>query len=294
MSRRLCLASLLVFAVLTLPAQTFAGAWAQEDLGLYLKLSGEYETASEQYKETGETFQLLSEDLPGEYTGTAVSLYAEFGILPSLTIYGATSYKRLVISGEAIEGTTTGIGDALLGAKYQILDEPLVLSISGAIKAPTGYTPNPQEARLATLGNGVYEQEARLLVGRSFYPAPFYVSAEVGYRFRGSFEARQSTIDYPNEIPYFAEIGYGPFDWIWVRGVLSGLEGTGDPQALDQFTLTPLTQSWIKAGPSLIVTLFDDYQINADYLYTLSGINTIASHQVFVGVALDTTLGQTD
>ncbi|MFU8805482.1 MAG: hypothetical protein ACNA8W_16845, partial [Bradymonadaceae bacterium] len=130
------------------------------------------------------------------------------------------------------------------------------------------------------------ELDARLLVGRSFYPLPFYMSAETGYRWRGSRNlGGDEIVSFSNEIPYFLEVGYAPADWIWVRGVVSGVRGLGRPQELDIFSLTPLTQRYTKVGPSVIATVFDHYQLSFDYLYTVAGLNTVRSHDIIIALA---------
>jgi hypothetical protein len=268
-----------------------AGAWAQEDGGLYMQLSMGAESATQQYKESGETFQLLSEDDEGSFRSLSSFLYAEFGLLPSFTVVAASAYRFVELDSTQVRSTVHGFGDFQFGARYQILEKPLVLSAFVGAKFPTGYTPDPPELRAATLGNGVQEYEARLLAGHSFYPVPIYVSAEVGFRLRGSrATAGESTVDYPPEIPYFLELGWGPTDWLWVRGVVDGVQGTGDPVAIEGISLTPLTQHYTKVGPSLIFSFLDAYQLQLNYAYTLRGVNALKSQQVTLGLAVDTTL----
>jgi hypothetical protein len=289
-------AALLSASVLVVPRRAHAGAWAQENNGLYAKLSLAWSTANAQFKENGETFQLVSEDVTGDFTTTGALLYAEYGLLPRVTIYTNTLFQRMVLDSEIQRASVTGFGDLWMGTRVQFLDKPLVLSASAAGKFPTGYTPDPG-LMIPVLGNGVHEVEGRLLVGKSFWPVRLYASGEIGYRHRGSRQAAGGgTVDFADEIPYFVEIGYSipvgakALDSILVRGVLNGLQGLGDPENLDAFSLTPLTQSFLKVGPSIILTTFGSVQINVDYAYTLLGVNMVRSHDVLVGVAIDTTL----
>lgn len=270
------------------PAQ--AGAWAQPDKGAYLKLSYGFSAGSDQYKDRGDVFPLLSEDIDGSYQGMGLYAYAEFGLLPRLTIFGATAFQQLVLESDFQKATTSGFGDLMLGARYQFFDEPAVFSFSMAAKIPTGYSPD-LDIMTPTLGNGVYEVDMRLLVGKSFYPFPMYVSGEGGYRYRGQRTTSLGTeVDFEDELPYMLEIGYSVIDWILVRGVINGVYGLGNPQSLDIFSLTPTAQSYTKIGPSVIATLGERYQVNIDYMYTVAGINTVKSHDLSLGFAV--TLGQ--
>ncbi|MFP4598746.1 MAG: hypothetical protein ACLFVJ_10870 [Persicimonas sp.] len=269
----------------------YAGAWAQEDGGLYVQLAVAGERASEQFKKNGETFRLLSEDEKGSFTSLGTFLYAEYGLLPSFTLVTSSAFRHVELDSDQIASTARGFGDFFVGGRYQFLDGPVVVSALLGAKYPTGYTPDPPELRAATLGNGVQEYEGRLLVAKSFHPAPIYASGEVGYRLRGSrANASGGTVDYPPEIPYFLEVGWAPLDWMWLRGVADGVWGTGDPVALDSISLTPTTQQYLKVGPSLIVSFLDDYQVQLDYTYTVMGINALQSQQLTVGLAVDTNL----
>ena len=108
-----------------------------------------------------------------------------------------------------------------------------------------------------------------------------------------------SRVDFSNEIPFTGELGYG-FDLggatggvvnsLLVRGAFAGIYGLGDAGEINAVALTPTVQRFFKAGPSVIVTLFDSYQISVDYMFTPVGVNALQSHDVFVGLAFDTTL----
>lgn len=277
--------------LLVFPSAARAGAWAQKDKGLYAKASIVRSSAGRQYKENGETFQLLSENEPGSFTLWGLLVYGEFGLLPKLTVTMSTQLSTAAVESDLIEVRTSGMGDVRTGLKFQFLDEPLVMSVMGTVTTPTGYTPDPSVTKAPTLGLGVPMYEGSLLIGKSFHPLPMYASAQTGFRYRGSRLSRGGdTVDYPPEIPYLAEVGVQPVDWLWVRGVVNGVHGLGDPDALDAFSLSPLTQSYTKVGPSLIFNLGEHYQINVDYLYTATGVNAVQSHDITVGFALDRTL----
>ncbi len=267
-----------------------AGAWAQPDKGAYLKVSYGLSTGQDQYKDSGEVFPLLSEDIDGSFLGMGAFLYGEFGLFPRFTVFGSTAYQQNILESDFQKASTTGFSDLTLGARYQFIDSPAIFSLSMAAKIPTGYSPD-LDIMTPTLGNGVYEADMRALIGKSFYPFPMYFSAEGGYRYRGQRTTSLGTeVDYADELPYSAEIGYSLTDWMLVRGAIMGVYGLGDPQSIDVFSLTPIAQSFTKVGPSVIFTIADRYQLNADYTYTVAGINTVKSHDFSLGFAI--TFGQ--
>ncbi len=284
----------ILLLVVIIPVSAQAGAWAQEDLGLYTKLTASHSRAAKQYKSGGETFQLLSANEKGEYRSSALFVYGEFGLLPNLTVIGATSLRQSTVESDFVEIRTTGLSDVRFGAKYQFLDSPVVAAIQSMATLPTGYTADPANVATPTLGLGVFQWEARALVGRSFYPIPLYATGSIGIRHRGErTTSAGSRVDYPPQLPYRLEVGYTPLDWLNVRGLFTGVHGFGEPEALEAFSLTPLVESYMKVGPSVILAVADHVQINLDVMQTVSGVNTIRSLDVSAGIALDYTLGPT-
>lgn len=280
--------------VLLVPSTSRAGAWAQEDRGLYAKLTAAHSRATEQYKAGGETFQLLSANEEGEYRSSALFFYGEFGLLPDLTLIGATSLRQSTVESDFVEIRTTGLSDVQVGAKYQFIDSPVVAALQSTATVPTGYTADPSNVATPTLGLGVFQWEGRALLGRSFHPAPLYATGSIGIRHRGARPTSAGTrVNYPPQLPYRVEIGYTPLDWLNVRGLFTGVHGFGEPEALEAFSLTPLVESYMKVGPSVILTVADHIQFNLDVMQTVSGVNTIRSLDISAGIALDYTLGPT-
>ncbi|MEM1348762.1 MAG: hypothetical protein AAGI01_09420 [Myxococcota bacterium] len=294
--RRAWMTMALTTLLIATSQDAFAGAWAQEDQGLYLKLSYARLTASEQFKDGGDTLPLLSEDIPGSFSQNGGILYAEYGVLPKFTLTFSLLASDVILDSNFETSRVRGLGDAFFGARYQFLDGPLVTSVSGQIKTPTGYTPDNGALR-PVLGNGVLEADGRLLVGKGF--AWGYFSVEAGFRWRGSRAAAggASTVDFSDEIPYAGEIGYtlrlknDVLNAVLIRATANGIYGLGDPGELEAITLTPTLQRFLKVGPSIIFVLFDQIQFNVDYMFTPTGVNTLQSRDLFVGIALDKTLG---
>jgi hypothetical protein len=295
-TRRACLLALTALA----PADALAGAWAQEERGLYAKLAYGKSFATEQFKDGGETLQLLSEDLEGSFDLNSALLYVEYGAVERLTFTLSAALMDVTLDSPIQRVTVRGFGDVILGGRYQFIDGPVVASVMANFKTPGGYSPELGDLR-PTLGNGVNELDGRLSVGASFYPIPAYFSVDAGFRWRGSRSVRGggSRVDFSNEIPFTGEVGYG-FDLsgatggvansLLLRGAFAGVYGLGDPGEINAVALTPTVQRFLKVGPSVIVTLFDEYQVSVDYMYTPLGVNALQSHDVFVGLAFDTTL----
>ena len=264
-----------------------AGAWTQPDRGLYAKLSLGYAQADQQYKETGETFQLLSDDVAGTFASMAAFGYAEYGLLPRVTVYTSLMFQSLTLESDIQRAQVSGLSDVWLGARVGLLDAPVVVSAYATTKSPTGYTADP-DPMVPTLGNGVREHEFGLSLGASLWPRPFYGSVSVGYRLRGDRQAAGGDrVEMYDEIPIVAEIGWAPHDAIWIRGAAQSVIGLGPPESLDIFNLTPLTQSFLKVGPSVIASILGNVQLSLDLMMTPWGVNTVQSTDLIFGVAYE-------
>ena len=205
------MASLLVLTIAGVslaPAPVGAGAWSQAKGHYYAKLSGIYYSSDEVYNDMGMR-QAMGGD-GDEFTGSQGFLYLEYGLLDRLTVVGTFSGGLLKSMNILVEKETTGFGDFDIGAKYQLVDGPVVLSPFVTVKVPTGY----HEDYDPPLGTGDPDLEFRLLAARSLYPLPLYVSAESGYRIRGG--------PYSNQIPYLLEVGGTPHPRVFVKGYVDG------------------------------------------------------------------------
>ena len=158
--------------------QALAGAWSQPKGHYYAKLSGILYTSDEVYNDMGvRQAQGMDND---SFDGTQGFLYVEYGLQDRLTIIGQVNAGVLASMNDLVKSETTGIGDFDIGAKYQLVDGPIVLTPFVTMKIPTGYN----EHYDPPMGTGNADLELRLLAARSLYPLPLYIGVESGYRFR--------------------------------------------------------------------------------------------------------------
>ena len=118
----------------------------------------------------------------GKFKDRNISFYAEYGLTERLTALTSLYYKKIKKEDNYIEMETDGIGDIDLGLKYAIFKgNKGVISVQGLLKIPETY----DKKNMLPLGNGQYDYEFRLLLGKSLWPAiPGYLNIEIGYRWR--------------------------------------------------------------------------------------------------------------
>lgn len=282
---------LVALAVASTSGSAWAGAWTQPAGSFYLKLSFSITQASQQIKNGKEQPLLSFSDRGDTWEGT-IYAYGEYGLpfdIPGgLTVIAGLPYKFSEIDSTRALRRTEGIGDLNLGLRWGIPVpiDPFVLSLQVEGKFPTGYTANlPEGEAIPWLGNGVLEGTASLLVGYSAYPIPIYATGGFGLRLRGSDDNDFGTIDYDNELPWSFELGGTIADMVLIRAFTDGIIALGDIEGLEVAALTPPASSHVRVGGGVIVTLFDQLQLNIDYNQILTGENALLANQIAFGVA---------
>ena len=209
----------LVSAIVLLAAWTshaHAGAWTQKAGGMYNRLAVNYAVITEQFDASGTRVPSANN---GEFTDWNITYYGERGLTDRLTLVGSLPLKFLQEQSDTASGTrtlrNTGLGDLDLGVRYRLLAEPAVVSVSVLGKFPYLYDENRASAIGPVPGNGQFDTEARLLVGRSLYPYG-YGGIEVGYRYR--------TEEPSDEYRYLVEYGGRFTPALYARTKLDGIK----------------------------------------------------------------------
>ena len=204
-----------------LPSHAHAGAWTQKEGGIYNRFAVNYAVITEAFDASGTRVPSANN---GEFTEWNVTYYGERGVTDRLTLVGSLPLKFLEERSDTPSGTrtlrNTGLGDLDLGVRYRLLAEPTVVSVSVLGKLPYLYDEN----RASATGNGQFDAEARLLVGRSLYPFG-YGGIEVGYRYRAEEPS--------DEYRYLIEYGGRITPTLYAR---TKLDGTKSVKNADRVT----------------------------------------------------------
>ena len=280
------LAAILLAAV---PAQLDAGAWTQSPGGLYLKMAG-LSFRSQAYLDTTGN-RKAREEKPGmaELSDRNVSAYLEYGLRDRLTLVASLPYKRLVHKKtevryyESLDTTLTriypdenesGLADLELRLRWRVLQDPAVVSLTLGGKLPLGY--EMQEESNVPLGTAEIDGDTRLLIGKSLYPLPGYLTSAIGYRKRGGI--------FSDELLYSFEAGF-TYKRLLVKGVAEGMRTFGDCGATGATGSLIGDQNSLKVAPGLIWSLSERLELGADLFHILSGCNTAAGTTWALGLA---------
>ena len=205
---------LAVAAVPVLLGSTFqaawAGAWAQPKGQYYTKISSSIYRSDELFNAVGDRQPISI--YGSDFKANQGFLYVEYGVLDRLTLIGQLSGAALEqeskIRHNLLRLSTSGVGDLVLGAKYQLVGAPIVFSPSLKVKIPTSYDDDLTPA----LGTGSSDVELGAMAARSLYPLPLYVGVEAGYRVRGG--------PFSNQISAGAELGSRPLSRLFIKATL--------------------------------------------------------------------------
>ena len=218
-------------------------------------------------------------DLASRISLYTTSLYVEYGITDRLNAVAYVPFFvraiqnniQLQPSGTVIPGDAiNSFGDTDVGLKYGFFqNKSVVMSISLIAGLPFGYSEVSSDNVLRT-GDGEFNQLVKLEVSKSFYPAPFYASAVLGFNNR--------TNGFSEEFHYGAEVGYklGQCTGVLrVYSVNSLFNGTNDE--FQGNTAFANNIEYFSYGPEIIYTVNNKLGVSASAGFAFSGRNVLGA-----------------
>lgn len=120
----------------------------------------------------------------GSYSSHAAFFEAVYGVSERLDVGLQVPYfsQRYADQTRGQPLSATGVSDVRASVKLRLVEHPLVLSVQSAVKVPTGEYRNVDG--LIPVGEGQWDFDVVLSVGRGFWPRSIYANAEGGYRVR--------------------------------------------------------------------------------------------------------------
>jgi hypothetical protein len=159
----------------------------------------------------------------GHAVTSSVFLTSAVGLVGGLDAWVQLPFHRLRFDDFAGERVRTGVGDPRihLRAGPELLGLPVIpVAVRGGFKWPAGDL--DVNAEVIPLGDGQWDAEVILEVGRSFHPRPLWAMAWAGYRWRSP--NHETARDPGNEEFWYAAIG-GEVRGLGWKGAIEGLRG---------------------------------------------------------------------
>lgn len=210
-----------------------AGAWTLPKGHIWTKLSFYSLITTDQYAEIPGIFPEtgpfgVGDKVPfpfnGKSTSRAVFLDVNYGITDWWTLGVLVPfYSQEFTDNQVIDADRqqTGLSDILGTTKIRLLESPLVVSVIGQVKFPTGEFKNIDG--VVPVGEGQMDIIAGLSMGLSLWPLPAYTNLDVGWRFR--MENTEVQLDPGDEFHFIWEFGYDILPRVSTTLKISGLYG---------------------------------------------------------------------
>ena len=284
---------LIGLGLLLWPTSLLAGAWTLPQGKVWGKVTFFQQSTDEWYLASPElTDGQLREPgarrpyrFDGKYESRAVFVEGFYGITERFDLGVQIPYFDQQFSDATRDEppADAGFSDLRLFAKARLIQRPVVFTLKGGVKMPTGNFRN--EDGLIPVGEGQWDFDLIGQMGRSLWPLPVYGNVELGYRFR----LKNDEIDRDPGDEWFlqAEVGYQLTRRVLLMGKFELLRS--DPAT--DFGLE--NRSQIKrityVSPALLVRLAGETALEVGLRYSINGRNFPAGHQVTMGIS--STLG---
>jgi len=219
----------------------------------------------------------------GKYESKAVFIEAFYGVTERLDVGLQIPYFDQLFNDDTqvVPPSDAGFSDIRIFSKWRLLSKPFLLTLKGGVKMATGQFRN--EDGLIPVGEGQWDFDTGVQVGRSFWPLPLYANAEVGYRFR--LENKEIIRDPGDEWFFNAEVGYSITRKLLAAAKLEVLRG----KAGTDFGFR--NRSQIKRityfNPVVSYYLYGGITAEVGARLSLGGRNFPAGQQLVIGLSSD-------
>jgi hypothetical protein len=255
-----------------------AGQWVEPPGQGWASFAAYHQDTRESYDRTGQRG-----DFPGDghAIATQTFLTAAWGLTTGVDAWAQVAFNRLEFNDLTVRRTSAGPGDV----RFYVRFNPLLLrgltvpvALRGGVKLPVGDF--DVGSSVIPLGDGQRDWELMLEAGHSFYPAPFYTMAWLGYRWREPRDGGR--VDYGNERFFYAAGG-------GTAGVVDfkiGVEGWyGDTPIFDAVLAEGAEREMIRFNPSVLIGAGPG-QLEIGGRFPLGGHNLPAGPDVVLGYFL--------
>jgi len=163
---------------------TLLSPWTLSRAGYSFQTTGSFLSTSSSYDNDG-----LKQESALSYKEFTTNLHLEYGLRNSVGLLLHVPVRDMKQEQPAPpDAVEWGIGDLTIGSRWRLKTDPVVASIQGEIKLPTGYNSVVQQL---PLGEGQTDITGRLLLGKTFPDINGYALAAGGYRARAGDPANQ-------------------------------------------------------------------------------------------------------
>ena len=289
---------LLVYAILSTSAvgNAYAGAWTLPRGHVWGKVTFMRQVTSEEYTAVGGGGRggdptrvygpgdRASYRFNGRYSSYGVFLDLSYGLTGWLDVGAQVPYfdQNFSDSQDAFfledRGQRT-LSDVRGTVKVRLTARPIVFSVGGAAKAPTGKFRNRDG--LITVADGQWDFDLLAQAGRSFWPVPAYANVDIGYRVR--LKNRAVDRDPGDEWTFTAEAGVHVHPKVMTMLKVEGIRGRSGRSLGVQIPSDIRRITYL--SPAVMVGPFAGLSAEAGVRISLNGRNYPAGKMFVAGLS---------
>jgi hypothetical protein len=257
--------------LLLYPASARASAWTAPRGHGYFKVNYQYQNSTKQFKGQGE---LNDYDFGGQSIAHFLFVEGTFGFAPlwqvRVTLPIALDVQFNQPAGHA-QGQ--GVGEFWVLAQRQLNTGAWVNSLESGFKIPLQDGSGSQDLSKIVVTQGQLDWLIRWSTGFSFWPAPGYVQAELGYLVRTANTQEAIEFQPGDEIWYRLDGGYRAWADLMMGLSLDGIAGSNGTSTRLETELANSAQSYTRIAPWLMLDVGKNVKIEARYYHHFRGQN---------------------
>jgi hypothetical protein len=282
---------------LLLPQLVLAGAWTLPKGHFWTKATFMHQSTNEEYVAVGgggrppdpsityEAGDRARYRFNGSYSSKALFLDIFYGITDRVDVGIQVPFFRqqfqdaALLTGFGEPRRATGFSDIRGLVKLGLLTGTTVSSLKFGFKAPTGDFQN--EDGLIPVGEGQWDLDLILQLGRSLWPIRAYANVDLGYRLRKKNEKIDR--DPGDEWFFMGEVGYSPHKLMLLAVKVEGVRG----KAATSFGIKTISD--VKRvtyfSPTLAMGPFNNLNLEAALRISVNGRSFPAGRMLVLGVS---------
>ena len=266
---------IVILTILVTSGPAWAGAWTFPKGQLWTKLTFMTQDTGESYIGVPRPGIPRGEREPnllnGEYSSRAFFFDTFYGVTDNFSIGVQVPFFNQTFEDQELTAlfggpvSSTGFSDIRVFLKHKVTNGPVVSSLKFGFKAPTGKFENTQG--LIPVGEGQWDFDFIVQVGRSFWPFSAYANADIGYRLR--MKNKEVERDPGDELFWIAEFGYQWTDKLLTVIKYEGIEGKETTSLGLQLSGDVKKIQYI--SPAVLFNATESYAIEAGLRISISG-----------------------
>ena len=276
-----------------MPSDVWAGAWTLKKGDFWAKVALMMQSTNEEYVAVGGSGR--APDLSriyepgdraryrenGQYDSRAVFFDFFYGITDRVDVGLQVPFFRQRFENVGFREATvaSGFSDMRGLFKFNWVQKPFVGTLKLGMKAPTGKFEN--QDGIIPVGEGQWDFDVILQVGRSFWPLPIYANLDVGYRLR----LKNDTIDRDpgDEWLFNAEVGYQPIPTLLLAVKVEGIRGKA--ATVFNLTLPRDVKHMTSVAPTFLIGPYHNLSLETALRISVGGRNFPAGEMWLAGVS---------